>query len=427
MSGEAFVTLVTTDSYCKGATVVARSLRRHRTTRKIVIMVTPNVSEQSRRALQNVFDEVVLVDLMDSQDRVNLALLGRPDLGITFTKIHCWTLTQFSKCVFLDADTLVLCNVDDLFQREELSAAPDPGWPDCFNSGVFVFKPSLETHAALLEHALEHGSFDGGDQGLLNSFFSSWTTENISKHLPFIYNLSASSIYSYRPAFQQFGHNAKIVHFIGSVKPWNSSIQSGGGGSETMTQFLALWWKEFNDYVKSTLPEKKEEAPKEKPRKILKSKTKAKVVVRKTVDSLKSKVVVPKILNHPKSVLPPFSLPFQRLQTPPEPEKVPLADKETPLKEKEEKEEKEEETRAPEGMEVEEPPVVEEEEEVEEEVEEEEEEGSDEASDSETYITEEVTEEEQLEHRKQWEIGQADYLGRDAFHNIQRMLDRFLD
>lgn len=49
-AGEAFVTLVTSDSYCMGAVVVARSLRRHGTTRSVVVMVTPNVSEQSRWA-----------------------------------------------------------------------------------------------------------------------------------------------------------------------------------------------------------------------------------------------------------------------------------------------------------------------------------------------------------------------------------------
>lgn len=44
----------------------------------------------------------------------------------------------------------------------------------------------------------------GGDQGLLNSFFSKWPVENISKHLPFIFNLSGTNIYSYLPAFQQW-------------------------------------------------------------------------------------------------------------------------------------------------------------------------------------------------------------------------------
>lgn len=55
----------------------------------------------------------------------------------------------------------VLANIDDLFEREELSAAPDPGWPDCFNSGVFVYQPSVETYNQLLRLASEQGSFDG--------------------------------------------------------------------------------------------------------------------------------------------------------------------------------------------------------------------------------------------------------------------------
>ena len=98
---------------------------------------------------------------LNSHDKERLAVLERPELGCTFTKLRAWTLTQFKKCVFLDADTMVLQNVDDLFDREELSAAPDVGWPDCFNSGVFVFKPSQDTYVKLLEFAKKVGSFDG--------------------------------------------------------------------------------------------------------------------------------------------------------------------------------------------------------------------------------------------------------------------------
>ena len=55
----------------------------------------------------------------------------------------------------------VLQNVDELFDRDELSAAPDVGWPSCFNSGVFVFEPSLDTYENLVEYAMSEGSFDG--------------------------------------------------------------------------------------------------------------------------------------------------------------------------------------------------------------------------------------------------------------------------
>jgi glycogenin glucosyltransferase len=59
----------------------------------------------------------------------------------------------------------VIRHCDELFDREELSAAPDAGWPDCFNSGVFVYRPSENTFKALMQMANEQGSFDGGDQG----------------------------------------------------------------------------------------------------------------------------------------------------------------------------------------------------------------------------------------------------------------------
>lgn len=60
-----------------------------------------------RDKLATVFDVVQEVNILDSRDETNLRLLKRPELGITFTKLHCWRLTQFEKCVFLDADTLV--------------------------------------------------------------------------------------------------------------------------------------------------------------------------------------------------------------------------------------------------------------------------------------------------------------------------------
>ena len=60
-----------------------------------------------RSSLEPWFDNIVDVDVMDSNDAAHLALLKRPELGVTFTKIHCWTLTDYTKCVFMDADTMV--------------------------------------------------------------------------------------------------------------------------------------------------------------------------------------------------------------------------------------------------------------------------------------------------------------------------------
>ncbi|XP_044153380.1 glycogenin-2-like isoform X1 [Bufo gargarizans] len=259
VTDQAFVTLCTNDIYSQGALVLGKSLRNHETSRKLVVMITSQVSGRMRAILGKVFDEVLEVDILDSADLVRLSLLKRPELGVTFTKIQCWTLTQYTKCVYMDADTIALRNIDELFDREEFSASPDSGWPDCFNSGVFVFRPSLDTFRCLLQYAENHGSFDGGDQGLLNSFFSNWATSDISKHLPFIYNLSISSVYTYIPAFKQFGSEAKVVHFIGTPKPWNCKynpqtkciVEEESLSGQQHLSFLIIWWE---IYISDVLP-----------------------------------------------------------------------------------------------------------------------------------------------------------------------------
>ncbi|VDM30048.1 unnamed protein product [Toxocara canis] len=104
---EAWVTLATTDGYAVGALVLAQSLKASMTTKKLHCMVTTAVSQPLLEELRAVYDAVTTVNVFDSGDSVNLGLIGRPDLGVTFTKIHCWRLTQYTKCVFLDADCLV--------------------------------------------------------------------------------------------------------------------------------------------------------------------------------------------------------------------------------------------------------------------------------------------------------------------------------
>ncbi|XP_022095081.1 glycogenin-1-like isoform X1 [Acanthaster planci] len=260
---EAFVTLTTNDSYGYGALVLGQSLRDVGTTRQLVVMVTKQVSQPMRRQLSFIYDVIQQVDPFDSQDAAHLAMLTRPELGITFTKIHCWTLTHFKKCVFLDADCLVLQNVDDLFDREEFSAAPDVGWPDIFNSGVFVFCPSEETYQGLLQCAVTQGSFDGGDQGLLNTYFSNWATLDIKYHLPFVYNMTSAISYTYRPALERFGKEIRIVHFIGTAKPWlyvyypstNWLAPPESGDSGHDIEYVRKWWDIFLTKIRPNIEE----------------------------------------------------------------------------------------------------------------------------------------------------------------------------
>ena len=94
----------------------------------------------------------------------------------------------------------------------------DDGAYICVNI-VYICRPSMETFAKLLEFARKVGSFDGGDQGLLNLYFDQWAVEDITKHLPFTDNLMAHAFYSYLPAYKYFGSevlNNNIIYFKGN-------------------------------------------------------------------------------------------------------------------------------------------------------------------------------------------------------------------
>ncbi|UYV65286.1 GYG1 [Cordylochernes scorpioides] len=309
---EAFVTMAANDAQALGAIVLGHSLHLVKTSKQLVVVITGSgISSNLSYQLSQVYHEVVR---FPSSAEKKVGLLKDPELGVTFEKLLVWSLEQFSKCVYLDPDILmtntevstqVIQNCDELFEREELSAVPDIGWPDCFNTGVFVFRPSSATFDGLVGLAQSQGPLDGeycsllhypqcllnlplnqlpssssflsplnhikltwlnacstsvtglpgiallpklsnwdpryqydlwklvefllhfchgGEQHVLNLYFQQFWSSDISKKLPFLYNLVASVCYSYTPAFKKFGRDVKIVNFSGSPKPWGLQV-----------------------------------------------------------------------------------------------------------------------------------------------------------------------------------------------------------
>lgn len=242
---EAFVTLVTSEPYVAGALVLGASLKRVETTKRMICMVTQGIST----AQLSQFFEIINVEEIASTDHDNLKLLGRPELEKTLTKLNVWKL-ELDKVVFMDADMLVLNNIDNLFEYPELSAAPDVGWPDCFNSGLFVCVPSISRFNSIMEMA-DEGTFDGGDQGVLNSYFKDWSKKSENR-IPFVYNMCFSSVYTYLPAYLQFQSEIQVVHFLGPIKPWSfqrnekGEILNNQGLSSNQMDFIRMWWDAFS-------------------------------------------------------------------------------------------------------------------------------------------------------------------------------------
>lgn len=253
-SSQAYCTLLYNDAYLPGALVLGQALRDYGTERSLIVLVGSQVSEFAVYRLNQVFDQVIPTEtIANSQaDAPQFKLLGRPELERSYTKIHVWRQLQFDRIVFLDADTLPLQNLDSLFSLTDgldssipIAASPDIGWPDVFNSGVFVTTPSYTIYNSLVGRARAGLSFDGGDQGLLNQFF-----EDRWQRLPFTYNVTPSASYQYTPAYQYFKDSVNVVHFIGSNKPWSNSFT---GPWHNSSEFEVQWWNIYNRHYDSQL------------------------------------------------------------------------------------------------------------------------------------------------------------------------------
>lgn len=238
---EAYCTMLFTDDYVPGAIVVATQLRALDGTRPILCLVANDaertrVSDHSIRLLNDVFDELVFVDPVDVGDSPELRLLNRPELRMAATKVRLWEL-PYARIVYLDADTLPIQPLNGLFDRDlpstrHIAASPDCGWPDMFNSGVSVLRPDPELARDIISRAPTMNLIDGSDQGLLNQEFK-WV------RLPFLFNVTANTSYEYAPAYARFRNEIKVLHFVGSQKPWSQLASD--------SPIVKQWWSVFSE------------------------------------------------------------------------------------------------------------------------------------------------------------------------------------
>jgi len=250
----AFVTLVTNADYIMGATALVHSLHRTGTTADIVILHTGAVSPEALGNLKTIGCRTIEVSHLPLSDgfnerhaRKNLHgaapfTKGRkPEFHTpldNFCKLRLWELTEYGTLVFLDADVIVLKNIDKLFEYPEFSAAPNvyESLADFhrLNSGVFVAKPSLETFERMLIALDRPDAFwRRTDQTFLESFFPDW------HGLPVTMNM-LQYVWFNMPALWDW-KSVAILHYQ-YEKPWETDHPK----AEVLRPLIDLW-QAFHD------------------------------------------------------------------------------------------------------------------------------------------------------------------------------------
>lgn len=175
---EAYATILhSAHFYVCGAIAAAQSIRMAGSTRDLVILVDETISDHHRGGLEAAGWKVRTIQ------RIRNPKAERDAYNEwNYSKFRLWQLTDYDKIIFIDADLLILRNIDFLFAMPEITATGNNA--TLFNSGVMVIEPSNCTFQLLMDHINEIESYNGGDQGYLNEIFTWW--HRIPKHMNFL-------------------------------------------------------------------------------------------------------------------------------------------------------------------------------------------------------------------------------------------------
>lgn len=230
----AYATLLYNDEVLDGARVLGFSLKESGTPHEMVAIVTERVSEWAVQVLIEDGWHVERAHEMLNPHRDHPLFQQR--LSLVFSKLNIYSLTSYHKIVYLDTDTQVLENIDELFRCPGICASVRNSF---FNAGVLVFTPSRRLYMDLVAQAALLPSYNGGEQGLLNSYLADFNhrcpmfaershqsavgPEEHCARLPAYYNGDIGPYYL-QNAIWVLPHGRatpKVIHYtLGPFKPW---------------------------------------------------------------------------------------------------------------------------------------------------------------------------------------------------------------
>ena len=248
VSRHAFVTLVTNADYALGATALVRSLVLTGTAADIVVMHTGGVSVETLAPLAALGARLVEAELLPTSEAFN-ERHGRARIHAdhpftkgckpafhtpldNFAKLRLWQL-NYDKVVFIDADAVVLRNIDKLFDYPEFSAAPNvyETLSDFrrLNSGVFVAAPSQATFDDMLKRLdAPEALWPRTDQTFLQTYFTDW------HGLPVFMNM-LQYVWFNLPELWDW-RSISVVHYQ-YEKPW----QPDNPKAEQLRPLIEIW------------------------------------------------------------------------------------------------------------------------------------------------------------------------------------------
>ncbi|KAL7252530.1 hypothetical protein ACSBR1_007149 [Camellia fascicularis] len=209
-SNEAYVTLLYGDEFLLGVRVLGKSIRDTGSTKDMVVLVSDGVSDYATKLLQADGWIVELISLLANPNQI------RPKRfwGV-YTKLKIFNMTNYKKVVYLDADTIVVRSVEDLFKCGKFCA--NLKHSERLNSGVLVVEPSQTVFNDMMTKVNTLPSYTGD---LPQKVLDSRSVPEMER-LSTLYNADVG-LYMLANKWMVDEKELRVIHYtLGPLKPWD--------------------------------------------------------------------------------------------------------------------------------------------------------------------------------------------------------------
>ncbi|SFT40089.1 Lipopolysaccharide biosynthesis protein, LPS:glycosyltransferase [Kosakonia arachidis] len=268
----AWVTLLTQPGYLRGVETLQHSLRASGSPWPLVVMVTPAIDDNLRQHLQMLGCRVKDVPVV-GPDPALAHRYANERFAEVWSKLAVWRLTEYQRVAFLDADMLVINNMDEVFSLplaadaiaachacrcnpQHIASYPESWRPEnCYyswcddpemhghppasldnylNGGFLVLTPDEAMYQQMMQRLSEKADISAyvfAEQDFLNDIFR-------DRWQPLHYGYNALKTLALQHPQMWDLTRVKNIHYI-IDKPWEKMPQPG----DKWYELHKLWWE----------------------------------------------------------------------------------------------------------------------------------------------------------------------------------------
>ena len=225
---QAFATLLSSEDYIAPVLILNRNLKELKSQYPLLVMVTKNVVDKAEQYLKKENILYKIVDFLEYSEITKQKDAGTYLLNIA-SKMNVFTLTEYDKVVFIDADSMFFQNIDDLMNYPDGAMYAELGHINGF-AGLFVCIP--KNHNLNYYMTLLHSQYMWESDLLGELWFPFKSNIEYQISTNYFVNITLENLEDWNI------YDIKGIHFCYHYKPWKYN---------NINEYFQDYYKEFNN------------------------------------------------------------------------------------------------------------------------------------------------------------------------------------